>query len=79
MPPLEMPVLRLPGLPQKAPARSSVKASDKIKEFFEKNKKVFIWIGVGIALRFARCWNQLVFDAHLYRFVGYRFLLSQRG
>ena len=26
------------------------KASDKIKEFFEKNKKVFIWIGVGIAL-----------------------------
>ena len=24
--------------------------SDKIKEFFEKNKKVFIWIGVGIAL-----------------------------
>ena len=23
---------------------------DKIKEFFEKNKKVFIWIGVGIAL-----------------------------
>ena len=28
----------------------SEKASDKIKEFFEKNKKVFIWIGVGIAL-----------------------------
>ena len=26
------------------------KASDKIKEFFEKNKKVFIWIGVGVAL-----------------------------
>ena len=26
------------------------KVSDKIKEFFEKNKKVFIWIGVGIAL-----------------------------
>ena len=26
------------------------KASNKIKEFFEKNKKVFIWIGVGIAL-----------------------------
>ena len=26
------------------------KASDKIKELFEKNKKVFIWIGVGIAL-----------------------------
>ena len=26
------------------------KASDKIKEFFEKNKKVFIWIGIGIAL-----------------------------
>ena len=26
------------------------KASDKIKEFFEKNKKVFIWLGVGIAL-----------------------------
>ena len=26
------------------------KASDKIKEFFEKNKKVFIWVGVGIAL-----------------------------
>ena len=26
------------------------KASDKIKEVFEKNKKVFIWIGVGIAL-----------------------------
>ena len=26
------------------------KASDKIKEFLEKNKKVFIWIGVGIAL-----------------------------
>ena len=26
------------------------KASEKIKEFFEKNKKVFIWIGVGIAL-----------------------------
>ena len=24
------------------------KVSDKIKEFFEKNKKVFIWIGVGI-------------------------------
>ena len=56
------------------------KASDKIKEFFEKNKKVFIWIGVGIALLvLARCWNQLVFDAHLYWFVGYRFLLSQRG
>ena len=28
----------------------SEKASDKIKEFFEKNKKVFIWIGVGIAV-----------------------------
>ena len=28
----------------------SEKVSDKIKEFFEKNKKVFIWIGVGIAL-----------------------------
>ena len=28
----------------------SEKASDKIKEFFEKNKKVFIWIGVGVAL-----------------------------
>lgn len=26
------------------------KVSDKIKEFFEKNKKVLIWIGVGIAL-----------------------------
>ena len=26
------------------------KVSDKIKEFFEKNKKVFIWIGVGVAL-----------------------------
>ena len=26
------------------------KVSDKIKEFFEKNKKVFIWVGVGIAL-----------------------------
>ena len=26
------------------------KVSDKIKEFFENNKKVFIWIGVGIAL-----------------------------
>ena len=26
------------------------KASDKIKEFFEKNKKVFIWIGVGIEM-----------------------------
>ena len=26
------------------------KVSDKIKEFFEKNKKVFIWIGVGIAI-----------------------------
>ena len=26
------------------------KVSDKIKEFFEKNKKVFIWIGIGIAL-----------------------------
>ena len=26
------------------------KVSDKLKEFFEKNKKVFIWIGVGIAL-----------------------------
>ena len=25
------------------------KVSDKIKEFFEKNKKVFIWIGVGIS------------------------------
>ena len=47
------------------------KVSDKIKEFFEKNKKV--------PSRFARCRNQLVFDAHLYRFVGYRFLLSQRG
>ena len=46
------------------------KVSDKIKEFFEKNKKVFIWIGVGIALL-------VLLDAHLYRFVGYRFLLSQ--
>ena len=26
------------------------KASDKIKEFFEKNKKVFIWLGVGLAV-----------------------------
>lgn len=26
------------------------KVSDKIKEFFENNKKVFIWIGIGIAL-----------------------------
>ena len=26
------------------------KVSDKIKEFFENNKKVFIWIGVGVAL-----------------------------
>ena len=24
--------------------------SDKLKEFFENNKKVFIWIGVGVAL-----------------------------
>ena len=24
--------------------------SDKIKEFFEKNKKVFIWLGVGLAV-----------------------------
>ena len=27
--------------------------------------------------RFARCWNQLVFDAYFYRLDGYRFLLSQ--
>ena len=26
------------------------KVSDKLKEFFENNKKVFIWIGVGVAL-----------------------------
>ena len=26
------------------------KVSDKIKEFFEKNKKVFIWLGVGLAV-----------------------------
>ena len=26
------------------------KVSDKLKEFFENNRKVFIWIGVGIAL-----------------------------
>lgn len=26
------------------------KVSDKIKEFFEKNKKVFIWLGVGLAI-----------------------------
>ena len=29
--------------------------------------------------RFARCRNQLVFDAYFYRLDGYRFLLSQRG
>ena len=28
----------------------SEKVSDKIKEFFEKNKKVFIWLGVGLAV-----------------------------
>ena len=26
------------------------KVSDKIKEFFEKNRKVFIWLGVGLAV-----------------------------
>ena len=32
------------------PASFIVELENKIKEFFEKNKKVFIWIGVGIAL-----------------------------
>ena len=56
------------------------KVSDKLKEFFENNRKVFIWDRRrNCPSRVARCRNQLVFDAHLYRLVGYRFLLSQRG
>ena len=33
---------------QKTGKKTGEKAADKIKEFFAKNKKVFLWLGVGI-------------------------------
>lgn len=55
------------------------KVSDKIKEFLKKQEGLHLDRRRNCPSRFAWCRYQLVFDAHLYRLVGYRFLLSQRG
>lgn len=52
------------------------KASDKIKEFLRKQEGLHLDRRRNCPSRFARCRNQLVFDAYFYRLDGNRFLLS---